>query len=72
MRLIQTTIIILVAVTVWLFVTDGAVFHISRVLPFCSGDDIDWRYEAGGLIMICLFLWGLYRLRRNGRQDDQP
>ena len=70
MKLIQTTIIILVAAAVWLFVTDGNVFHISRILPFCSGDDIEWGYEAGGLIIVGLFLWGLHRLRRNGRQDD--
>lgn len=69
MRSIRLTLILLVAVTVFLFITNGRIFHLSRVLPFCSGGDVNLPYEIGGLIMLGLFVWGLYRLRRNNRDE---
>ena len=69
MRLIQLTLILLIAAAVFLFVTNGEIFHISRVLPLCSGNRIDTPYEVGGLVMLGLFLWGLYRLNRNNRDE---
>ena len=69
MRLIRLTVILLVAATVFLFITNGRIFHLSRVLPFSSGAGIDLPYEIGGLVMLGLFLWGLYRLRRNDRDE---
>ena len=70
MRLILTVLILLVASSVFIFFTGGKVFHIARVLPFCSGNPIQWSYELGGLAMLVLFIWGLHRLRRNNRHDD--
>jgi len=69
MRLIRLTLILLMATSVFLFITDGEIFHLSRVLPFCSGGRIDLPYEVGGLVMLALFLWGLHRLRRNNRDE---
>jgi len=69
MRLIQLTLIVLIAVAVFSFITNGQIFHLSRVLPFCSGGGIDTPYEIGGLVMLGLFLWGLYRLKRNNRDE---
>ena len=65
MKLIRIAVVLLVAGTVLLFVTGGKIFHIAKALPFCSGNPIDWSYELGGLVLLGLFLWGLYRIRRN-------
>ena len=70
MRWIQITLILLVAVTVFLFITGGKIFHIAKALPFCSGNPIQWNYEAGSLAILILFFWGLHRLRRNRHKDD--
>lgn len=70
MRLIQIAIVLLIAATVFLFITGGKIFHIAKVLPFCSGNPIQWSYEIGGLAMLVLFFWGLHRLRRNNRHED--
>jgi len=69
MKLIQLTLIFLIAAAVFLFITEGEIIHLSRVLPFCSGHGIETPYEIGGLVMLGLFLWGLYRLKRNNRDD---
>ncbi len=69
MKLIQLTVILLIAAAVFSFMTNGEIFHLSRVLPFCSGRGIETPYEIGGLVMLGLFLWGLYRLKRNNRDD---
>jgi len=70
MRQIQIIIVLLIAATVFLFITSGKVFHLAKVLPFCSGNPIEWSYELGGLAMLVLFFWGLHRLRRHNRRDD--
>ena len=69
MKLIQLTLILLIAAAVFLFITDGDTFHLSRVLPFCSGDGLETPYEVGGVVMLGLFLWGLYRLKQNDRDE---
>ena len=69
MKLIQLTLIILVAAAAFLFITNGEIFHLSRILPFCSGGGIDMPYEIGCLVMLGLFCWGLYRLKRNNRDE---
>ena len=70
MRVIKITLILLVASSVFAFVKSGMVFHIAKVLPFCSGNPIVWSYEIGGLVIIGLFIWGLRRLNRNRRKDN--
>ena len=70
MRVIKITLILLVASSVFAFVKSGMSFHIAKVLPFCSGNPIQGGYELGGLAIIGLFIWGLYRLNRNNREDN--
>lgn len=70
MRIIKVTLILLIASSVFAFVKSGNSFHIAKVLPFCSGNPIRSGYELGGLAIISLFIWGLYRLNRNNREDD--
>lgn len=68
MKLIQITLILLVAVSIFLFITSGRIFHLSKLLPFCSGSGIDWPYEIGSLFMVGLFLWGLHRLKKRNQE----
>jgi hypothetical protein len=70
MKVIKVTLIILVAASILAFVKSDVVFHIAKVLPFCSGNPIDWGYELGGLGILVLFFLGLRRLHRNRRRDD--
>jgi len=70
MKVIKITLIILVVASILAFVKSGMVFHIAKVLPFCSGNPIEWGYELGALAILVLFLLGLQRLRRNQRRDD--
>ena len=70
MKAIKITLILLVAATILVFVRSDLAFHIAKSLPFCSGDPIDWDYASGALTMLVLFVLGLYRLRRNQRDDD--
>ncbi len=70
MKTIKVTLIILVATTALVFVRSGLVFHIAKSLPFCSGQPIEWDYALGALVILVLFVLGLYRLRRNRHEDD--
>ena len=70
MRIIKITLILLVAAGIFAFIKSGRVFHISKVLPFCSGRPIQWSYELGGLAIIGLFIWGWARLNRNSSDDE--
>lgn len=70
MKIIKVTLIILVAASTLMFVKSDLVFHIAKVLPFCSGNPIEWDYELGGLAILVLFLLGLHRLNRNRRNDN--
>jgi len=71
MRIIKITLCLLIAAGVLAFVKSGRVFHIAKVLPFCSGSPIRWPYELGGLAIIGLFIWGLARLNRNSNDDGE-
>lgn len=70
MKTIKITLIILVAATILVFIRSELAFHIAKILPFCSGDPIEWDYELAALAMLVLFVLGLYRLHRNHRDDD--
>ena len=70
MKLIKITLILLIASSLVAFVKSDMFFHIAKTLPFCSGSDIQWNYEFGAIAMLCLFIWGLYRLNRNSDDDD--
>ena len=70
MRVIKVILILLIASSVFAFVKSGMTFHIAKVLPFCSGNPIERNYELGGLVIIGLFIWGMYRLNRNNKKDD--
>jgi hypothetical protein len=69
MKLIPIVLIVLVAATVLLFVTDGALFHPARTLPFNSRGPVQRNYELAGLIMLGLFCWALHKLRNRDGQD---
>lgn len=71
MKLIKITIILLIGGGIYRFFTSGQSFHIAKTLPFCNGTPVNWLYETGGLVMIGLFLWGLYRLGHNKKEDDE-
>jgi hypothetical protein len=71
MKLIKITLILLIGGCIYRFVTSGKSFHIARTLPFCSGEPVNRMYEIGGLVMLGLFFWGLYRLNRNTKDDDE-
>ncbi len=70
MKLIQVVFIISVAALLFLYVNDNRVYHIARTLPFNSQLPTERGYEFAGLAILVLFLWGWYRLRNNGRDDD--
>lgn len=70
MRLIKITLILLIGGSIYKFATSGKSFHIAKALPFCNGGPVNWMYEAGGLVMLGLFFWGLYRLSRNKKDDE--
>ena len=69
MKIIKVTLIILITASILVFVKSGMVFHIAKVLPFCSGNPIEMGYELGGLAILVLFFLGLRRLHRNRRND---
>jgi hypothetical protein len=70
MKLIQITLIILIALVVFLYVNEGRIYHIARTLPFNSHGPMERDYELAGIVLLGLFLWGLYRRRRNGPDND--
>jgi len=70
MKLIQITLILLVAVSVFLYINEGRIYHIARTLPFNSRGPVEWNYELSGLIVLVLFLWGWHRLKNHEQDDD--
>lgn len=70
MRPIKITLILLIGSGIYRFVASGKSFHIAKTLPFCNDSPVNWMYEAGGLVMLGLFFWGLYRLSRNKKEDE--
>ncbi len=70
MRTIKIAVILLIGGGIYRFVTSGQSFHIAKTLPFCSGNPVNGIYEVAGLVMIGLFLWGLYRLNRKNEDDE--
>ncbi len=68
MKPIKLCLIILIAAVVINFFRDGRLFHIAKSLPFAGGNERISQYDWAGVIMLVIFVWGLYRLRRNRRR----
>jgi len=64
MRSVPICLIILLSAVVINWVRGGDGFHISHVLPFMSGRPVS-LYDAGGIGLLCLLVWGMGRLKRN-------
>ena len=65
-KLIKIVIIVIVICSLINFVRAGDGFPIARVLPFLGG----YRpgiYDAGACVLLFIAMWGLGRLRRQGR-----
>ncbi len=68
MKPVKLCLTILIAAVIINFLRDGRMFHIAKILPFASGRDAVPLYDWAGVIVLCIFAWGLYRLRRNYRR----
>ena len=45
-------------------------FHLAKILPFANRhDNVDF-YDWAGVIVLAIFVWGLYRLARNNNKDE--
>lgn len=72
MKLVKITLVLLIVGCIYKFITSsGKPFHIARTLPFCSGEPVEGIYEIAGFILIGFLLWGLFRLNRNTKDDDE-
>ena len=68
MKAIKLCLIILIAAVVINFVRNGRLFHIAKILPFAGGHERISQYDWASVVMLIIFLWGLYRLNRNRRR----
>ena len=68
MKAVKLCLTIVIAAVVINFIRAGRTFHIAKVLPFAGGPETIPLYDWAGAIMLCIFAWGLYRLKRNRRR----
>ena len=69
MRLIKVCLTILTAAVVINFIRAGEMFHLAKILPFANRhDDVDF-YDWAGVVVLVIFVWGLYRLARNNKDE---
>ena len=71
MKVIQIILILMTAIAVFLYVTEGRLFHPAQTLPFNSRGPVELGYERAGLIVLGLLGWGLYRLWHHGDDQDR-
>lgn len=69
MKTIKLTVIILLAIAVFIFIKSDEHFNIIKGLPFADGDDVN-IYHWASLILILLTCWGYYRLNHKDRDDE--
>ena len=71
MKIAKIVLIVTIAAAVITWLRAGEDFPLPRVLPFCGGYPPSALYDViGGIGIVLIFLWGLARLRRRERSDD--
>lgn len=72
-RIIYLTLVIVIACTVINFIrrsSDSPDFHIARILPFCSGEQVS-VFDFAGLTMIVMTITSLRSLKRAENGNGQ-
>ena len=70
-RALKITAILITAFAVigWMRADIGPL-DIRRIPPLISGPDIAPIYEVGGLVLVGLVIWGVYRLYRQPQEEE--
>ena len=71
MRLALICVVLILAASAINSIRGVAGFPLPQVLPGCGGSDRPLIYQLGGVAMLGLLLWGLGRVRRIGKDDDE-
>jgi hypothetical protein len=69
MRHALIIVIVVVCLALIVFVRGGADFPIVQILPFVGGGAKPLIFEAAGIALIAIAVWGYRRLRRPNRHE---
>jgi hypothetical protein len=67
-RVIQVLVILIISLAILAFIRGGLDFDIRSIVPFMSGGEIT-LFDWGGLVLLILVVWGIFRVRRLGSKD---
>lgn len=70
MRAMLVTIVVLLTLALLGWMRDDHQFDTRRLIPFLHGEAT--LYDAAGLVVIVIALWGLARHHRGPVTDDEP
>ena len=70
MKAIKFFLILFITAVVVNFIRGGQAFHIAKALPFSNGSERIGMYDWACVVVIIIFAYGIYRLKRNSENED--
>ena len=70
MKAIKLVLIIFVSALIINFIRNGRAFHIAKALPFANGPEKIGLYDWACVVVLVILVWGFYRIKRNGDDDE--
>ena len=70
MKAVKLILIIFISALVINFVRNGRTFHIAKSLPFTNAPESISIYDWACVAVLVILAWGLYRIKRNGEDDE--
>lgn len=71
MKALKFTILLIVIIVLINWIRQGNFDgHLPAVMPFLGGKEPSVLFDGGSIICIGIVIWGLLRLARNRRDDD--
>ncbi len=70
MKVIKLVLILFISALVINFIRNGRMFHISKALPFSNAPERISIYDWACVAVLAILVWGLYRIKRNGENDE--
>ena len=69
MKAIKLILIIFISALVINFIRNGRTFHIAKSLPFSHAPERISIYDLACVAVLIILAWGLYRIKRNSKDE---